>query len=144
MWIDGMGAITQTEQDAITPRVLADDILLIAAGNGHLGTIVKGIEATFQYLNDIGAKAAPAKSYAFSSSATAREWLRTHKWKAINATIETIIHCRDLGSHINTGNKMMGATLTARMQQAKQVATRIGTLPIDTAKKVNAIRLKVR
>ena len=46
-----------------TPRVLADDVLIIAVGKKLLGKYARALNATHQYLHDLGAKIAPAKSF---------------------------------------------------------------------------------
>ena len=51
----------------VQPRTLADDILIIAGGHDHLNRAINAIEFTFVYLDDIGAKGAPKKSFSFSS-----------------------------------------------------------------------------
>ena len=44
------------------PRVLADDIMLIASGTYHLSIFTNGLESTRAYLQDMGARIATAKS----------------------------------------------------------------------------------
>ena len=57
--------LLQQRQFGLHPRILADDMLITAEGDNHLATFVHGFDATFVYLSDIGAKAAPSKSYTF-------------------------------------------------------------------------------
>ena len=81
------------------PRVLADDLLILNIGRGHLEAFTKALNATHEFLYDMGARVASNKSYNFSNNKGTRTWLRTHIWTKIEATISVINHGRDLGAH---------------------------------------------
>ena len=63
-----------------TPRILADDILVWDDSDKQEAKIHSAYEATFQYIADIGGKAAPTKSYTFSTNRITRKRLREHIW----------------------------------------------------------------
>ena len=48
--------------------ILADDVLVLAEGAAMVGRLAEALNSTHEYLNDMGAKVAPAKSYNFASS----------------------------------------------------------------------------
>ena len=49
----------------LQPRVLADDLQVVATGAEHLDTFVRSFDATHQHLECMGAKLAPHKSVVF-------------------------------------------------------------------------------
>ena len=51
---------------SVVPRVLADDIMIIYHGD-HLSTFVTAMDRTYAYLEDLGCKVAPTKSFLFST-----------------------------------------------------------------------------
>ena len=57
--------LLQQRQMGLHPRILADDMLISAEGDNHLSVFVQGLDATFVFLSDIGAKASPSKPYTF-------------------------------------------------------------------------------
>ena len=99
-------------------RVLADDLMAYAAGDDHENLFKKIFDVTHEYLEDMGAKVAHKKSYTFSTSRTTRARLRGHVWEGVKATIKVVNQARDLGSHINFGCRMVGTTITCRMEKA--------------------------
>ena len=54
--------------------ILVDDIMLVAQGTGMTDKFTKALHYTHEYLQDMGAAVAPAKSINFSSNARARGW----------------------------------------------------------------------
>ena len=63
-------------ENEVTPRVLADDLLISTEGVGHLSRTVKNVEASFKYLEDIGAKVADNKCFTFASDSNTHKYLR--------------------------------------------------------------------
>ena len=47
--------------------ILADDVLLLAEGAAMVGRLRDALNTTHEYLNDMGARVAPTKSYNFAS-----------------------------------------------------------------------------
>jgi len=102
-----------------TPRVLADDILVWDDSPQQETIVAKAYEATFMYINDIGGKAAPSKSYTFSTNRTTRKRLRDHIWQeAGKQKIKVVTKGRDLGGQICFSQNYTGAVLTGRMKGA--------------------------
>ena len=99
------------------PRVLADDIMLLAFGEDHLRRFQSGFNATLGYIADMGGKVAASKSYVFSTHTTARAFLKQHNWPIINAAVKVVSHIRDLGAHLNLSAKAQGPTQTKRVVQ---------------------------
>merc|ERR1712242_652533 len=64
----------------VTPRTLADDLLLLADGDGHEERLCKAVDATFRYIADLGGRVSAAKCYLSSSCAGTRGRLRTRTW----------------------------------------------------------------
>ena len=62
-------------------RVLADDILVTTEGNNHAVLFEEVYDSTHEYLLDMGAKIASAKSMTFSSNDTMKRWLKGHRWR---------------------------------------------------------------
>ena len=81
-WIVEMGCM------GIEAKILADDVLMIAKGKKMLQTYAKALKYTHQYLHDMGAAVAPAKSYNFSSTEVGRKWLKETWWSEIKADIK--------------------------------------------------------
>lgn len=57
------------------PKVLADDVLIVVTGRHMLRVFANTLNATHSYLQDLGARIAPTKSYNFASCTTAKKWL---------------------------------------------------------------------
>ena len=69
----------------VEAKVLADEVLMIAQGKHMLRKYAKALDYTHQYLQDMGSKVAPAKSYNFASTDGGRKWLK-ETWGKKNAT----------------------------------------------------------
>ena len=83
------------------PRSLADDLLIVAEGEGHAKKLSLALDATLTFLSDMGGKVAPSKSLVFSTCARTRSWLSRKFWKPIGGGIRVANHFRDLGTHLN-------------------------------------------
>ena len=92
-WIEQMKSV------AVEPRVLADDLQIVASGPRHLENYVHASDLTHAHLHDMGARLAAQKSISFTSEPAARKWLRNHKWRRIGGKIPVITDVRGLGAH---------------------------------------------
>ena len=99
--------VMQMKTIKVIPRILADDLQLMTTGRRHLGRFVRGFNTTHQHLEDMGARLAPKKSVAWSSTATARKWLTEHRWRKVGGTIKVIADGKDLGCHMNASDKRL-------------------------------------
>ena len=126
----------------VIPRILADDILIMAIGNEHEKRFKAAYEATHVFLQDIGALMAPTKSTTFSTVRTTRAKLRTHIWETTKTLIKVVIHARDLGSHLNTTANMCSPTLNHRIREAIEIVNKIGWTGFSMDIKAMLIRTK--
>ena len=107
---------SQMKSFAAKPRVLADDLQLIATGNKHCEVFEFAFNKTHIHMDDMGARLAPKKRMTFSTDGNVRNWLRVYKWRCIDATLNVVNDCRDLGAHLNISALWKkGSTLTQRM-----------------------------
>ena len=104
--------IVQMKSIAVKPRILADDLQIIASGTRHLELFELAFDTTHEHLEDLGANIAPKKSMTFSSEAVARKWLREHRWRRRGKTVTVLNDCRDLGAHLNATQRWRSTTLT--------------------------------
>ena len=101
--------VVQMQAMKVKPRILADDLQLMATGSNHLSKFKEAFDATHKHLEDLGAKLAPKKSITWSSSAASRKWLTKHRWRRPQRTIKVITDGRDLGAHMNAAaNRFVG------------------------------------
>ena len=105
-------------QMQVDPRVLADDVLLIAKGARMVRKFAAALEATHGYLQAMGAKIAPSKSYNFASAKEGKKWLRETWWSHIQGHIEVVDDFRYLGWHLSTQMTRKHTTLVERWQKA--------------------------
>ena len=91
-WIVMMRAIP-----GVSCYMLADDVLVLADGAAMVGRLAEALNSTHEYLNDMGARVAPAKSYNFASSKKAAAWLSKATWDNIGAKIKVVTDLRYLG-----------------------------------------------
>ena len=97
------------------PKILADDILLMTAGDtANVTRFAKGLNETHIYLIDMGAKIAPDKNFNFASLAETREWLKKTMWLSVDGAIAVVDNFRYLGAHVAIGGKNTAATLRER------------------------------
>ena len=66
-------------------------MLIVATGLKMVPNFAKALNATHKFLHAMGSKVAPNKSYNFSSSKKAREWLKQTSWENINSEIRSTI-----------------------------------------------------
>lgn len=124
------------------PRILADDLLVATHGPDHCRKFQRVYNMTHKHIKDLGARLAPTRSYTFSTSEVARDWLRQCTWPEVGGTIPCINHGRDLGAHFNLSDSSVGATLTERLRKATARVRRIARIPISYEDKAKLIREK--
>ena len=125
------------------PRILADDIMLIAKGKGAIRKFATTLQLSHQYLLDMGAKIAHGKSVNFASTKPARTWLAETAWVLAGGAIKVVEHLRYLGGHITMGAKRHHSTISGRGQHGQAMARRVDKLPVARNKKAAIIRAKV-
>ena len=116
--------ILQMKRMAVKPRVLADDLQILASGPRHLELFEEAFDTTREHLEDLGARIAPKKSMTFSSEPVARKWLRDHKWRRLGKTVEVLHDCRDLGAYLDPTKRWRATTLTKMMRQTARETDR--------------------
>ena len=77
--------------------IFAADVLIVATGPRMIGKLAQTLNRNHAYLNSMGSKVAPAKSYNFASTAKAKKCLEETTWKHIGTKIEVIKDIRYLG-----------------------------------------------
>ena len=125
------------------PKVLADDVLVIATGARMLRRRARAVDETHAYLHDLGARVAPAKCFNFASTGSARRWLEDTWWKGIASKIPVVKDFRYLGAHVNTTKARKNATLDARASKAKLQLGRTAKLKAESEKQASIIRTKI-
>ena len=125
--------------------ILADDVLIPAYGEQMYDNFVNALNTTHDYLQQMGARIAPDKSYNFASHIKAREWLKHTLWSKIGQGIEvTVVNdFRYLGAHLSARASLKSTTLTKRVQQALQQLKRLRTCPATPTAKARAIITKI-
>ena len=132
--------IMQMREMGVVPRVLADDLQIMAEGDQHNNKFMEAYGKTQLHMQDMGARSQPIKGFTFSSCRRTRAWLETHKWRTMNTTVTVIKECRDLGAHLCTRVKNRnGTTLTTRIGNATKYIEQIDKhkAPYGKQKQVN-------
>ena len=65
---------------SVTPRTLADDLLIFVSGRMHLEKIIDATKKTHEYLQIMGARPATSKGMLFVSTKAARTTLKKYAW----------------------------------------------------------------
>ena len=134
--------IAQMREMGIRPRVLADDLQLVAVGDNHLQDYTQAMDVTHRHLQEMGARVAPKKCISFSSSEVARRWLRDHRWRRLGTTMPVANDGRDLGAHFNVAGRRVGTTQTERLHKAARSAERIAVWKAPYRDKQEVVRAK--
>ncbi len=127
----------------VRPKVLADDVLIMAEGTHMLSKSAKALSATHQYLHDLGAKIAPAKSFNFASTEQSRRWLADTLWPIIGTSIEVCKDIRYLGAQLSTTLTQRNTTLVTRWEKALAQLKKLKFLHADQPSKIKAVLVKV-
>jgi hypothetical protein len=129
--------ILYVQQMGATPRTLADDLMLTMTSpvhtqgydDGMMDTLCIAVEATFEFIHDMGGKPSPNKSAVMASCSENRKRLRAHKWGPHASVIQVRHNLRDLGSHLTISGTPTGTTLNKRAASAAAIMDRIKALP---------------
>ena len=70
-----------------------------------IGYFARALNCTHKYLQAMGARVAPAKSFNFTNRQKAKVWLERTRWEHIKTKIEVVEDFRYLGAHLTTGSK---------------------------------------
>jgi hypothetical protein len=108
-----------------------------------LSKFAKALNATHQYLHQMGAKVAPDKSYNFASCIKAKKWLAQTHWEHIDSGIQVITDFRYLGAHLTTRHAASSSTLDKRWDKAKQQLKKLRFCPAKAEAKIRAIISKI-
>ena len=135
--------ITQQRIAGNFPKILADDILLVAKGPDMLHKFSGGLADTHQYLVDMGARIAPDKNTNFASTTEAREWLKKTYWRAVGGAIKVEDNFRYLGAHICITGRNTANTLRKRFNSAICIMKKVARLPVNRSCKAKLIRAKI-
>ena len=114
------------------PKVLADDVLMVVNGRRMLEKFAAVLNATRGYLQAMGAKVAPTKSFNFASSKSSRDWLADTWWAEIGAHIEVVKDFRYLGAHFCSAGARGYRTLEKRVEEAVHKMRRLQHVPGST------------
>ena len=124
----------------VSPRALADDLLVTATGPGHLIRFKNGYSGTFKYLHCIGAKIAVKKCFTYSTDTYARAMLRGHFWVHIQAYLPCVTTSRDLGGQLNVGDTLCGSTLNERIAKATRQCDFLQRMNWDRPAKLRVVK----
>ena len=127
----------------VAAKVLADDVLVVAKGRRMLRQYTKALNYTHQYLQDMGSKVAPSKSYNFATTEIGRTWLKETWWKKIQSNITVVKDLRYLGGHLSTAAKLSRATIEARCEAGLLQLTRLRYAAVENKDKIKAVLTKV-
>eukprot|EP00973_Karenia_brevis_P095406 12427166-Karenia_brevis.AAC.1 len=128
----------------LTPRTLADDILLTTPIDTHpsqplLREFAQGFEATIAHLHDLGGKVAPSKSKLFALAPMHRAWLSRFVWPSLGEQITVVLQMRDLGSQLNPSLLVHTSLSRQRLTKALTTVYKTSKLPHDKHRKAQFI-----
>ena len=132
-----------TLQAEAVPRALADDLSFAADHLNHLAAVTTTMEATGEFVRDMGGTMKHAKCLFFSTEARARKDLKAMKWGPGEERIPAAASFRDLGAHIDTTAKAAALTLSTRCLAAARLLDTARRMPLDYAARAEFLRLKV-
>ena len=104
--------------------------VMMTDGDDALFRFEEATDWTMHYLEDMGAKVAAAKSYAFASDDALRHVIRVIQWAAISTKLEVVVGFRYLGAQVSTGSRMAKDVIDARLERATRMAERLAKLSI--------------
>ena len=163
--------VVQMTTLGVEPRILADDLLIVAAEdtgdlnlyNGerppcpeqsemgeskcdsskHLRRLLDAYDTTHKHPQDIGAEISLEKCYTFASTTKNRDWLKKHIWRRLGEKVSVLLHIRDFGTHLSTSKVGIGTTLTKRLDKATNSIKRLKYVKTDLRAKTKAILAKI-
>lgn len=110
--------LVMTLQMNVLPWMLADGVLLLERRRRMMETFAAALDATHEYLQAMGAKIAPTRSYNFASTKEGRKWLRETWWGHIRGHIAVVDDFRYLGVRLSTQVTRKCTTLVDRWHKA--------------------------
>jgi hypothetical protein len=109
----------------VEPRVLADDLLFVATGDGHRARTIACLTESVRFFRAVGARVATNKCFTFAGDDPTRKLLNDHEWDCGDINIPCKSDFRDLGSHLNVTLSLNGSTLTERINRVTGMAKRL-------------------
>ena len=99
----------------VVPRLLADDLEVLAVGRAHASRLAEAQKAIGLHLRAMGSKVAtgPGKSVAYASSKAGRRRLRRAAKNQREDARGVVTRWRDLGAHASSTARMVGVTMTS-------------------------------
>ena len=83
----------------------------------------------------------PDKSVTFSSCRAHRALLRVKEWQSLGGTkVKVATNVRDLGTHLNFGDALIGSTINDRMVLATDIADKVARVTMPRVKKLRIIK----
>ena len=135
--------IIQVQKRGAIPRVLADDLHLVAAGETHYENYMKSISDSHMFITTDGGRITASKSYAYSTDKRTRKRLHNTGYDILqHAKVPVVTHCRDLGGQLSMTKRVMAPTLTKRISKARRSIRKIGGIPTATKRKARILRDK--
>ena len=125
------------------PRGLADDFIISAEGPLAQATIEAATDGVHSAMAASGSRLAPDKNWLMATDPAVRRSLRRRVWTGTGTTIRVALSHRDLGGHLNSGQRMVGTTLTDRLKRVIPLLPIIRRPPGPFKLKVAAITGKV-
>ncbi len=135
--------VSMMHEAKVTPRCLADDLLIFATGNQHQSRYINAMNTSKQYFADIGARIADRKCFSFAGDPKTREFLAAYVWDQNGLQIPTVNNFRDIGGHLNLTAANNGNTLTDRMHKSTLMVKRLRWLPLPLAFKEKVVRANI-
>ena len=126
----------------ITCYILADDVLIIATGRRMIGQLAEALNKTHEYLNCMGARVAPSKSYNCASTVKAADWFAKTVWVHLGTTIEVIEDFRYLGAHLTTRWTPTSRAMDDRWTKAHVQLKKLRSCPATAEAMANIILVK--
>ena len=124
-------------------KILANDIMILAAGKKMLRRFSRALDATHSYLIAIVARISPDSSFNFAFTHKAADWLRNAWWDVIYAKVPVE---KDFGSLEHTSTlrgQEQQVPVTPGWKKARAALRRLSNLLTDVATKAKAIRIVV-
>lgn len=122
---------------------MADDIVILASGPDHLEKFAQACDGTHRYLQNMGAKLAPRKSWTSSTDKEAGRKLAGHTWMNLGQHIRVITNTKDLAAHINLAAHPRAPTLTSRLRGGTTIVRMIEKIPATGARTAGNIWVMV-
>ena len=132
----------------VAPRFLADDMFARCSAPKHVEEPLEHlqalteavVEATLDYIKNMGGNAQVRKCAILASSAELRAKLRGMKWGPKEEAIPIVTDARDLGAHLSASKRPRATTLKIKDAEAAPIARRIVSMKLDTSRRVRALK----